>query len=115
VSKFFIEIYLDENVHALIAKIIRSHGFKATTTHDAGRKGASDAEQLEYANEQGFVILTHDRTDFEKLAAEYFVSGKNHCGIIIIADNPPQEIARRMLSILNDFTADEMKNQIIYI
>ena len=114
-SKFFIEIYLDENVHVLIAKIIRSHGFKAITTHDVGRKGASDTDQLEYANEQGFVILTLDRTDFEELAAEYFVSGRNHSGIIIIADNSPQEIARRMLSLLNDFTADEMKNQIIYI
>lgn len=88
---------------------------KSVTTEDVGRKGASDADQLEYANEQGFVILTHDRTDFEELAAEYFATGKKHCGIIILADNSPQEIARRILSILNDFTADEMKNQIIYI
>jgi predicted nuclease of predicted toxin-antitoxin system len=115
VSKLFIEIYLDENVHVLIAKIIQSHGFKVITTHDAGRKGASDSEQLQWATEQGCAILTHDRIDFEELAAEYFASGRNHCGIIILADNSPQEIARRMLIILNDFTADEMKNQIIYI
>lgn len=114
-SKIFIEIYLDENVHVLIAKIIQSHGFKAMTTQDAGRKGASDSKQLEYAAEQGYAILTRDRLDFEELAAEYFASGKNHCGIIILADDSPQEIARRMLFILNDFTADEMKNQIIYI
>ncbi|MGI8467670.1 MAG: DUF5615 family PIN-like protein [Pyrinomonadaceae bacterium] len=114
-SKIFIEIYLDENVHILIAKIIQSHGFKAVTTQDVGRKGASDNKQLEYANEKGYIILTHDRADFEELAAEYFASGKNHCGIVILADNSPQEIARRMLSVLNDFTADEMKNQIIYI
>lgn len=114
-NKLFIEIYLDENVHVLIAKIIQSHGFKAVTTQDVGRKGASDLEQLEYANEQGYAILTHDRVDFEELATEYFASGKNHCGIVILADNSPQEIARRMISILNDFTAEEMVNQIIYI
>ncbi len=114
-KKLFIEIYLDENVHILIAKIIQSHGFKALTTQDVGRKGASDSEQLEYANEQGYAILTQDRVDFEELAAEYFAMGKNHYGIVILADNSPQEIAHRTIAILNDLTADEMKNQIIYI
>ncbi|MDQ3129242.1 MAG: DUF5615 family PIN-like protein [Acidobacteriota bacterium] len=114
-NKLFTEVYLDENVHVLIAKIIQSHGFKAVTTQDVGRKGASDIEQLEYAAGQGYAILTHDRFDFEELAAEYFAIGKNHCGIVILADNSPQEIARRIIAVLNDFTADEMKNQIIYI
>ena len=114
-NKLFIEIYLDENVHVLIARIIQSHGFKAVTTQDVGRKGVSDSEQLEYASREGYVILTHDRRDFEELAAEYFAAGKEHCGIVILADNSPQEIARRMITILNDFTADEMTNQIIYI
>ena len=114
-NKLFIEIYLDENVHILIAKIVQSHGFKAITTQDVGRKGTNDSEQLQYASEKGFAILTHDRTDFEELAKEYFVSGKNHCGIVILADNSPQEISRRIIAVLNDFTADELKNQIIYI
>lgn len=114
-NKLFIEIYLDENVHVLIAKIVRSHGFKAVTTQEAGRKGTSDPEQMDYAGEQGSAILTLNRTDFEELAKEYFDSGKNHHGIIIAADNSPQEIARRLITILNDITADEMTNQIIYI
>jgi predicted nuclease of predicted toxin-antitoxin system len=115
VSKLFIEIYLDENVHVLIAKIVQSHGFRAITTQEVGRKGASDSEQLEYASKQGYAILTHDRIDFEELATDYFEMGKNHCGIVILADNSPQEIAHRMIATLNDLTADEMLNQIIYI
>ena len=114
-SKLFIEIYLDENVHVLIAKLARSHGFKAVTTQEVKRTGTSDPEQLKYASDQGYAILTHNRVDFEELAKDYFASGKNHCGIFIIADNSPQEITRRLITILNDFTADEMTNQIIYI
>lgn len=114
-NKLFIEIYLDENVHVLIAKILCSHGFKAITTQEVRRKGASDPEQLEYANNQGYALITHNRVDFEELAKDYFASGKKHCGIIIAADNSPQEIARRLAAVLNDFTANEMKNQIIYI
>jgi predicted nuclease of predicted toxin-antitoxin system len=115
VNKLFAEIYLDENVHVLIAKIVRSHGFKTVTTRDVERRGVSDPEQLRYASENGYAILTHNRVDFEELAKDYFASGKTHCGIIIAADNSPQEIARRLIDILNDFTADEMINQIIYI
>jgi len=115
VSKLFIEIYLDENVHVLIAKIVQSHGFKAVTTQEVGRRGTSDPKQLRYANDQNYAILTHNRVDFEELAKNYFSLDKNHSGIIIAADNSPQEIARRLLVILNDLTADEMKNQIIYI
>lgn len=114
-SKLFIEIYLDENVHVLIAKIVCSHGFKAVTTQEVRRKGASDLEQLRYASKQGYAILTHNRTDFEELAKAYFASNKKHCGIIIAADNSPQEIVRRLMTILNNFTADEMTNQIVYI
>jgi predicted nuclease of predicted toxin-antitoxin system len=100
---------------SLIAKILRSHGFKAEMTQEVGRKATSDPEQIDYAGEQGYAILTHNRTDFEDLAKEYFDSGKNHYGIIITADNSPQEIARRLITVLNEITADEMKNQIIYI
>ncbi len=114
-SNLFIEIYLDENVHVLVAEIVRSFGFKAVTTQNVGRKGTSDADQLKYANNQGYMIITHNRVDFEDLAKEYFASDKNHYGIIILADNSPQEIARRLKAVLNDFTADEMINQIIYI
>ena len=53
-NKIFIEIYLDENVHVLIAKIVQAHGFKAVTTQDVGRKGVSDSEQLEYAIRESY-------------------------------------------------------------
>lgn len=114
-SKLFIEVYLDENVHVLIAKIIQSHGFNALTAQEAGLKGASDSDQLEFSSKDGRAILTCDRRDFEELASEYFATGKTHAGIIILSDNSPQEIARRTIAVLNNLTADEMRNQIIYI
>lgn len=99
----------------LIADLIRSQGFTATTTTEAGRKGKSDPEQLEYAVSQQFAILTHNRLDFEELAQEYFDNGLTHYGIIISGQRQPQEIANRMLENLNNYTADEMINQILYI
>lgn len=114
-TDIFIHVYLDEDVDVLVATLLRSRGFKATTAHQAGQLGKTDAEQLEYAVSQRAAILTHNRTDFENLAREYFEQNCLHCGIIIAVRNPYQEVVRRLLTILNSITADEMENQIIYI
>lgn len=64
---------------------------------------------------QGKVLLTHNRVDFEALAQAYFAAGQMQYGIILATRNPPHEIVRRLLIILNSVTADEMQNQIRYI
>ena len=114
-DKLFIEIYLDEDVNVLIASLIRSRGFVVKTTQEGGNLGKTDAEQFEFTKSRKFVLLTHNRVDFEKIAQEHFESNKTHYGLIIAARHPPQEIVQRLLKVLNTFTADEMKNQIIYI
>jgi predicted nuclease of predicted toxin-antitoxin system len=115
VNDIFIKFYLDEDVDVLVAEMIRSEGFYAISTDEAGRKGQSDRQQFEFAVSQNYTIVTHNRIDFEKLAQEYFTNEETHYGLIISVQRPPQTVAARLLHILNDFTADEMKNQIIYI
>lgn len=114
-NDIFINVYLDEDVNILVAKFVRRRNFKALTVTEATRKGKSDAEQLEYATQNGYAILTHNRRDFEKLAQNYFANGEIHGGIIIAVRRPSHQVAERLINILNDFMADEMKNQIIYI
>ncbi len=114
-TNIFIHVYLDEDVDVLVATLLRFRGFEATTAHQAGQLGKTDAEQLEYAVSQKVTILTHNRTDFEDLAREYFEQEKLHYGIIVADRNPYQEIVQRLLTILNSTTADEMENQILYI
>ncbi|MBI3302323.1 MAG: DUF5615 family PIN-like protein [Deltaproteobacteria bacterium] len=114
-SRLFIELYLDEDVDVLIADLVRARSFPALTTQEAGQTGKGDAEQLAYAGDQQKTILTHNRTDFESLAQQYFAARQAHYGIIIAARRSPYEIVRRLLTILNQVTADEMENQLRYI
>ncbi|MFO1433865.1 MAG: DUF5615 family PIN-like protein [Candidatus Competibacteraceae bacterium] len=114
-SKLFIELYLDEDVSIIVSDLLRARGFISITTREAGQLGNSDADQLAYAVSQNMTLLTHNRIDFEKLAKQYFSLGKTHYGIIIAVRRPPGEIARRLLLILNQTTADEMQNQLRYI
>lgn len=114
-SRLFIELYLDEDVSVLIADLLRSRGFVATTTQEAGNLGCADSRQLEYAANHRKALLTHNRADFELLAQKYFSEGRPHSGIVIAVRRSPIEIARRLLRILNSVTSDEMENQIRYV
>ncbi len=114
-NELFIRVYLDEDVNVLVAGIVRSQAFKILTASESRRKGKNDAEQLKYATENGYVILTHNRIDYEELARDYFTNNKTHNGIIIATRHPPYKIAERLFGILNNFAADEMTNQIVYI
>ena len=114
-SEIFARLYLDEDVDILIADLIRSRNFEVTTTNDVGRKGESDPQQLEYAASRKFAIVTHNRIDFERLAQQYFDENRTHYGIIIAVQRLPGDVAKRLAEKLNDFTADELINQIIYI
>jgi predicted nuclease of predicted toxin-antitoxin system len=115
VSGLFIHPYFDEDVDVLVATLVRSRGFDATTTRDAGRLGSDDEQQLAHAAANGWTLFTHNRVDFERLARRYLDSGKSHGGIIIAVRRPAAQIARRLLILLNQVAAEEMIDQVRYI
>ncbi|MCA1993547.1 MAG: DUF5615 family PIN-like protein [Coleofasciculus sp. S288] len=114
-SSIFICLYLDEDVNVLVANLLQARGFDVITARDAGRLHATDAEQLAYAVSQARTLVTHNRTDFEELVQNYFDSGQMHYGVIFAVRRSPQQIAQRLLAILNQVTSDEMQNQVRYI
>ena len=114
-SQLFVDLYLDEDVNVLIADLMRARGFQVTTTQAAGQKGSTDANQWAFATSQGKAILTHNRVHFEALAQRYFDEKKPHSGIILAVRQPPKELSRRILILLDSMTADEIENPIRYI
>ncbi len=113
--QLFIELYLDEDVDVLVAELLRGRGFDVLTTRQADCLGESDEEQLAFAVRHERKLVTHNRADFEELAQKYIVTEREHYGIILATRRQPYEIVRRLLTILNHVTADEIKNQLRYI
>lgn len=113
-SDIFIALYLDEDVNVLVAALLRSRGYDVQTTREAGRLTTDDAAQLAYAVVQQRALLTHNRADFETLHRLYMDSGQHHSGIILAVRRPPHVLARRLLSILDQVTAEEMRDQLRY-
>jgi hypothetical protein len=115
VNKLFITLYLDEDVDVLLANLLIARGFDVLTVRDAAMRGKSDEEQLAFAISQERALLTHNRFDFEQLVVNLFQRSMDHYGVIIAERRSPYFLADNVIEILNQITADEMINQVIYI
>lgn len=112
--KIFASLYTDEDIANLVATLLRTRGLDVLTTIDAGMIGLSDAEQLVYATSDDRCLLTHNRVDYERLHWDYGQMERTHSGIIVTPQNSAYEVAKRVGTLLNTLTADEIFNQLLY-
>lgn len=77
--------------------------------------GKSDDDQMLCAVSLHRAILTHNRADFESQHRDFVEKGLTHYGIIIAKRRKDTEVVAKILALLDDVTADEMKNQLRYI
>ena len=115
INGLFIQFYLDEDIDVAVGKMISAQGGGCVTARDAGMLGRADPDQLAYAAARGLAIVTHNRGDFAELADQYADGGLTHGGIVLAFRRPPRELADRLLRTLNSVTADEMRDNLIYL
>lgn len=110
-----VKVYLDEDVHTFIAQALRLRGWEALTTEEAGRRGAKDLDQITFATEHGYAVLTYNRRDFPRLHYEIVAGGQEHAGIIVATQEDPRQNIRALLNLLNTLSAEAMKGQLVYL
>lgn len=99
----------------MVAAVLRGRGFDAVTARDIGGLGRSDIEQLASAALANRVLFSHNRVDFERLHRAWMEIGKPHAGIIVARRRTPVELAARVGRLLARLSADDLKNQLLYI
>ena len=110
-----VKLLLDENVHEPLAEALRREGFDVITAKEAGRKGASDVELLEFAVDQGRALVSFNLKHFEALAVQWFQQRKDHCGIIVSPQRGFRDTQQRLLQLLREERAEDLKNQLRYL
>lgn len=110
-----IKVYLDEDVHSFIAEALRLRGWEAQTTVEAGRLRTDDLDQIRYATAGGYALLTYNVSDFPRLHSELLERGESHAGIIVATQEDPKRNVRALLNIANAFSAEDLKNQLLYL
>jgi len=114
-TPLFIRLYLDEDVHKRVASALRLRHFDVLSAHEIGYWGLSDEEQLAYAATERRTLFTYNTSDYLRLHLGWLQCGKEHCGIVVSDQLPISETVRRLLNLLNQVTADEMRNQIHWL
>jgi hypothetical protein len=110
-----IKIYLDEDVHHLIARALEHRGWQALTTFEAGRSSSSDAEQIEYATDNGYALVSYNIADFPRIHDELISAGRHHAGIIVATQDDPAANARTILTLVSTFSAEDFVDQLLYL
>lgn len=114
----FIALYTDADVTTDLAPALRWRGYRAQSAAEAGNLTISDEAQLRYATDPGMTILTYNAQDFIPLARAWYGAGRGHSGIILseqVSRRQFGELLRRILRLLNNLTAVEMYNQIVFL
>ncbi len=115
VPVLFIVSYLDEDVAVDLVPALRQHGFEAYSVRDVGRRAMSDEDQLRFATERGWTLVTHNVEDFKRLHGKWTNAGQDHAGIVVSKRIEIGRMLRAMLNLLNRVSAEEAKNQLFYL
>ncbi len=75
---------LDEDMSDRVAVGLRARDVDAISVHEIDRANRQipDEEQLAFAAEQGRVIVTYNRADYQALDAAWRIEGRQHAGIL---------------------------------
>jgi hypothetical protein len=110
-----IRLYTDEDVSIDLTKGLCDRGFDISNYLEAGTKGYSDQEQLEYAVAHGYCILSHNMDDFTALHLEWFNQSREHFGIILSTHEPVGVLIARCTSMLSSLSDRDTRNQLIWL
>jgi len=110
-----IRLFVDEDVWLGLAAALQERGFDAVHVYEVGRGNLSDREQMDFAIQQRRAILTHNKRHYIPFVAEYYWAGKEHCGILVVAQLPRGELLRRVEAFLQQHQADEITNQVWFL
>jgi hypothetical protein len=113
-----VRLYVDEDASETAVMVgLRARNVDLLTTQEAGQLGATDAEQLAYAAEQGRAIYTFNARDFARLHRKVLQTGGSHAGIIVIPEQRYSigEKIRRLAAYVDAMTASSLKDRIEFL
>lgn len=113
-----IALYVDEDSQdSTLMRALRSRGVDVIAASEAGMKGRSDDEQLQWSTTHARVLYSCNARDFYKLHTSLLTSGASHGGIILAPQQRYSigEQLRRLLKLIAAKSAEDMNNQVEFL
>jgi len=109
------KLHLNEHISPRLADQLRKYGFDVVSSQEARILSETDSQQLAQAVIEERAIVTFNVVDFVSLHNEYLSEGKEHWGIIFSSQESIHILRHRLLRLLNSTSADQLKNQIVWL
>lgn len=113
-----IRFLLDENFNGKIVRGLRARQpvVDMIRVQDTELYGADDPTVLEWAAQEGRILLTHDLDTMTKYASERIEQGLPMAGVILVHDTlPVAKVVDDLLAVLGASEASEWKNRIDFL
>ena len=108
-----VRILLDEHVSRIFQRLLEERGFTVQQACDRFGERTTDAELLEWAGENGWLVLTNDAKDFHRLHRTI-----DHGGILLFYDqtlqsDDPEGLARAVDEVVSQYGAEGTTNELV--
>ncbi len=110
-------LYFDEDSqNGVILRLVRDAGVSATCSAEHGMNGTSDDEQMAFAANLGFTLVTANANDFRRIQTRWGKESKQHAGIVIRSQShAPSESVRRLKNLLEQVSDTNLQHGIFYL
>ena len=106
----------DLNEHIIVGVRRREPKIEFLHVRDLGMNDRPDAEILEYADQQGLIIISHDVNTMPAEGHTRLASGKTIAGLLMVQQTQPiAVIIENVLLIWSASEAEEWKNQVCFL
>ena len=112
-----LEIYFDEDSDdLLVLRGLRSMGYECHSAVALRRGGLPDAEQLSFAANAGWLLVTSDK-DYLKLHSEWMATGSDHAGIVFVVQKrwTPERLVGLLGRALAELSSRDRTNGLWYL
>jgi predicted nuclease of predicted toxin-antitoxin system len=80
-----VKILLDEQISHKVAERLEGRGIDVVAvTADPALRGLADPDLFMLAQQDGRVVVTYNRADFEAITRDYAATGRDHHGLVIV-------------------------------
>jgi hypothetical protein len=110
-----IRFFTDEDVYGAIAPSLRKSGVDVISTPETGRLGESDESQLEWATDEGRVLVTFNVAHFADLHSQWLKQERHHTGIVVSQQRPIGDLLRRLLNLSSQLQQEAMQDRLEFL
>src|SRR5262245_50992652 len=108
----------DEDLRFDIVRAIRRLEplVEISTVPELGRSGSTDAEVLEYALANGWLVISHDVNTLKPEAERRIADGRGVAGVFLTAQRAPtRPTAETVVLIWSASEAEEWRDRVVFI